>query len=195
MEVAGVKGVRALRVNYVGELGWELHVPMKSLPAVFDAVMKAGAAHGIQLFGTYAMNSLRMEKAYRGWGSELTNEVTLIEGDMERFVNLDKEFIGKAATQRSKQQGARIKLVYMTVDAENSDCFGNEPIYQGGKLVGITTGGAYGHAIGKSLTFAYVEPKLAQDGQAFEIMMQGERRKARIVPQPAWDPKNERLRA
>jgi dimethylglycine dehydrogenase len=194
IEVAGVKGVRTLRVNYVGELGWELHVPMKSLPAVFDAVMKAGAAHGIRLFGTYAMNSLRMEKAYRGWGSELTNEVTLVEGDMERFVNLDKEFIGKAATQRSKQQGARIKLVYMTVDAENSDCFGNEPIYQGDKLVGITTGGAYGHAIGKSLTFAYVDPKLAQDGQAFEIMMQGERRKARIVSQPAWDPKNERLR-
>jgi dimethylglycine dehydrogenase len=194
IEVAGVKGVRALRVNYVGELGWELHVPMKSLPAVFDAVMKTGAAHGIQLFGTYAMNSLRMEKAYRGWGSELTNEVTLVEGDMERFVNLDKDFIGKPATLRSKQQGPRIKLVYMTVDAENSDCFGNEPIYQGDKLVGITTGGAYGHAIEKSLTFAYVDPKLAQDGQAFEIMMQGERRKARIVPQPAWDPKNERLR-
>jgi dimethylglycine dehydrogenase len=195
IEVAGVKGVRALRVNYVGELGWELHVPMKSLPAVFDAVMKAGAVHGIQLFGTYAMNSLRMEKAYRGWGSELTNEVTLIEGDMERFVNLDKDFIGKAATLRSKQEGARIKLVYMTVDAANSDCYGNEPIYQGDRLVGITTGGAYGHAIQQSLTFAYVDPKLAQDGQSFEIMMQGERRKAQIVPQPAWDPKNERLRA
>ena len=195
IEVAGVKGVRALRVNYVGELGWELHVPMKSLPTVFDAVMKAGAAHGIQLFGTYAMNSLRMEKAYRGWGSELTNEVTLIEGDMERFTNLDKDFIGKAATLRSKQQGARIKLVYMTVDAGNSDCYGNEPIYQGDKVVGITTGGAYGHAIDKSLTFAYVDPKLAEDGQAFEILMMGERRKARIVPQPAWDPKNERLRA
>ncbi|QEX17860.1 glycine cleavage system protein T [Hypericibacter terrae] len=194
IEVAGVKGVRALRVNYVGELGWELHVPMKSLPIVFDAVMKAGGAHGIQLFGTYAMNSLRMEKAYRGWGSELTNEVTLIEGDMERFTNLDKDFIGKAATLRSKQQGARIKLVYMTVDAGNSDCYGNEPIYQGDKVVGITTGGAYGHAIDKSLTFAYVDPKLAQDGQAFEILMMGERRKARIVPQPAWDPKNERLR-
>jgi dimethylglycine dehydrogenase len=194
IEVAGVKGVRSLRVNYVGELGWELHVPMKQLPTVFDAVMKAGAPHGIQLFGTYAMNSLRMEKAYRGWGSELTNEVTLVEGDMERFVNLDKDFIGKAATQRSKQQGARIKLVYMTVEAGNNDCYGNEPIYQGDKLVGITTGGAYGHAIGKSLTFAYVDPKLARDGEAFEILMMGERHKAQIAPQPAWDPKNERLR-
>jgi dimethylglycine dehydrogenase len=194
IEVAGVKGVRSLRVNYVGELGWELHVPMKQLPTVFDAAMKAGAPHGIQLFGTYAMNSLRMEKAYRGWGSELTNEVTLVEGDMERFVNLDKDFIGKAATQRSKQQGARIKLVYMTVEAGNNDCYGNEPIYQGDKLVGITTGGAYGHAIGKSLTFAYVDPKLARDGEAFEILMMGERHKAQIAPQPAWDPKNERLR-
>ena len=76
-----------LRVNYVGELGWELHVPMASMPKVFDALMAAGEAHGIQLFGTYAMNSLRMEKAYRGWGAELTNEVTMFEADMERFVN------------------------------------------------------------------------------------------------------------
>ncbi|MFZ5789923.1 MAG: FAD-dependent oxidoreductase [Pseudomonadota bacterium] len=195
IEVAGVAGVRALRVNYVGELGWELHVPMRRMPAVFDALMAAGQKHGIKLFGTYAMNSLRMEKAYRGWGGELTNEVTMIEGDMERFVHLGKEFVGKAATLKSKQQGARIKLVYLAVEAADSDCLGNEPVYVGDRLVGITTGGAYGHAVGQSLAFAYVEPALAQEGQGFEIMMQGERRKARIIPQPAWDPKNERLRA
>jgi dimethylglycine dehydrogenase len=195
IEVAGVAGVRALRVNYVGELGWELHVPMARLPVVFDALMKAGEKHGIKLFGTYAMNALRMEKAYRGWGGELTNEVTMIEADMERFVHFEKEFVGKAATLRSKQQGARIKLVYLAVEAADSDCLGNEPVYAGDRLVGITTGGAYGHAVGQSLAFAYVEPALAREGQEFEILMQGERRKARIIPQPAWDPKNERLRA
>ena len=88
--VAGVEDVRALRINYVGELGYELHCPMASMPSVFDALMREGERHGITLFGTYAMNSLRMEKAYRAWGAELTNEVTMIEGAMERFVDLAK---------------------------------------------------------------------------------------------------------
>ena len=83
--IAGTEGVRLLRMNYVGELGWELHCPMAGMPAVFDALMAAGEAHGIQLFGAYAMNSLRMEKAYRGWGGELTTEISMIEADMERF--------------------------------------------------------------------------------------------------------------
>ena len=96
-------GVRLLRVNYVGELGWELHVPMAEMPKVFDALMAAGKPHGIRLFGTYAMNALRIEKAYRGWGSELTTEIDMIEASMERFLRLDKEdFIGKAATLRRK---------------------------------------------------------------------------------------------
>ena len=194
IHVAGVP-VRALRMNYVGELGWEIHVPMKSLPVVFEALMKSGAPHGIQLFGTYAMNSLRMEKAYRGWGSELTNEVTLIEGAMERFVDFGKEFTGKAATLASKQNGPRIQLVYMEVDAVDNDAYGNEPIYQSGKRVGLTTGGAYGHAVGKSLTFAYVEPQVSAIGGEFEIMLMGNMCKARIIADPAWDPKNERLRA
>ena len=104
--VAGVDGVRLLRVNYVGELGWELHVPMAGMPKVFDALMAAGKPHGIRLFGTYAMNSLRMEKAYRGWGSELTTEIDMIEASMERFLRLDKEdFIGKAA--HTVEQAAR----------------------------------------------------------------------------------------
>ncbi|HXP74891.1 MAG TPA: FAD-dependent oxidoreductase, partial [Stellaceae bacterium] len=120
--VAGVMNVRALRINYVGELGWELHTPMTEMPRVFEALMEAGEANGIALFGTYAMNSLRMEKAYRAWGAELTNEVTMIAADMERFVALDKDFVGKAATLRAKQAGPPIKLVYMAVDAIDNDC-------------------------------------------------------------------------
>jgi dimethylglycine dehydrogenase len=195
IEAAGVPGVRALRVNYVGELGWELHVPMERMPALFDALMRAGKPHGLRLFGTYAMNSLRMEKAYRAWGGELTNEITMIEGDMERFLDLGKDFVGKAATLRSKRVGPRSKLVYLAIDAADSDCLGNEPVYAEDRLVGVTTGGAYGHAVKQSLAFAYVEPALARAGQDFEIEMQGDRRAARIIPQPAWDPRNERLKA
>ena len=194
--VAGVKGVKALRVNYVGELGWELHVPMAGMNAVFDALMAAGKPHGIALFGTYAMNALRMEKAYRGWGSELTSEIDMFEGAMERFIRLDKEdFIGRAASLRLKQRGPRIKLVTMEVDAGDNDCRGNEPVYSNGRIVGLTTSGAYGFKVKKSLAFAYVEPTLACQGEEFDVLLLGERRRARIIPESIWDPKNERLRS
>ena len=193
--VAGVDGVRLLRMNYVGELGWELHCPMDGMPAVFDALMAAGEPHGIKLFGSYAMNALRMEKAYRGWGGELTAEITMVEADMERFVNLDKEFVGKAGTQKSKQEGARIQLVYMEVDASDSDCRGNEPIFANGEVVGLTTSGGFGFTVGKSLAFGYVDPKAAAEGQELEIEIYSEKKAARIIPQPIYDPQNERPRA
>jgi dimethylglycine dehydrogenase len=157
--------------------------------------MKAGEPHGIRLFGTYAMNSLRMEKAYRGWGSELTSEIDMFEGSMERFIRLDKpDFIGRTQSLNRKQQGERIKLTYMTVDAGDNDCRGNEPVYLNGKVVGLTTSGAFGFAVNKSLAFAYVEPKLAKPGQNLEILLLGERKRAQIIAEPAWDETNARLK-
>ena len=195
-EVAGVAGVRLLRVTYVGELGWELHVPRSGMKTVFDALMKAGSAHGLSLFGTYAMNSLRMEKSYRGWGSELTNEIDMFEASMDRFIRLDKEdFTGKAASLSRKQRGQRMKLVTMEVANTDSDCMGNEPIYHNAKIVGLTTSGAYGHAVNKSLAFAYVPPELAAIGTKFEVMVFGEMRNASIIPESIWDSENTRLRA
>ena len=195
-EVAGVAGVRLLRVNYVGELGWELHCPMPGMRKVFDALMTAGEPYGIRLFGTYAMNSLRMEKAYRGWGSELTAEIDMFEAAMERFIRFDKgDFIGRNASLSKRQRGPRMRLVYCAIEATDSDCMGNEPVYAGDRSVGVTTSGAYGHAVGKSLAFAYVDPKLSEPGTEFEIMLFAERRKAVVLPAPAWDPANERARA
>jgi dimethylglycine dehydrogenase len=195
-EVAGVAGVRLLRVTYVGELGWELHVPRDGMQKVFDALMKVGEPHGLKLFGTYAMNSLRMEKSYRGWGSELTNEIDMFEGSMERFIRLDKEdFAGKAASLSRKQKGQRMRLVTMEVANTDSDCMGNEPVYHAGKLVGITTSGAFGHAVGKSLAFAYVPPDLAGHGIEFDVIVFTEMRKARIIPDSNWDPDNARIKA
>ena len=169
--------------------------PWQDMPKVFDALMAAGKAHGIRLFGTYAMNSLRMEKAYRGWGSELTTEIDMIEASMERFLRLDKEdFIGKAPTLSNKQRGPRMKLVYMEVDNTDSDCMGNEPVYAGDKVVGVTTSGGFGHKTGKSLAFAYVPPEMTAQGTEFEVLVFQERRKARIIPESIWDPANERLK-
>jgi dimethylglycine dehydrogenase len=194
--VAGVKLVRLLRVNYVGELGWEIHVPRNGMQTVFEALMSAGAQHGLSLFGSYAMNSLRMEKAYRGWDSELTAEIDMYEASMSRFIREDKaDFIGKAASLSRKQRGQRMRLVYMAVDNTDSDCVGNEPVYHQGKVVGVTTSGAYGHCVDKSLAFAYVPPELAHEVEGFEVMMFQELRKARIIAEPAWDAANLRLKA
>lgn len=166
------------------------------MKTVFDALMKAGSAHGLSLFGTYAMNSLRMEKSYRGWGSELTNEIDMFEASMDRFIRLDKEdFTGKAASLSRKQRGQRMKLVTMEVANTDSDCMGNEPIYHNAKIVGLTTSGAYGHAVNKSLAFAYVPPELAAIGTKFEVMVFGEMRNASIIPESIWDSENTRLRA
>jgi dimethylglycine dehydrogenase len=194
--VAGVANIRLLRVNYVGELGWELHVPMAELPTVYAALRKAGDPLGLKLFGTYAMNSLRMEKSYRGWGSELTSEIDMFEASMGRFIRLEKQdFIGKAASLIAKQRGPRMTLVTMSVENTDSDCMGNEPVYHRGLRVGLTTSGAFGHATNLSLAFAYVEPQLAVEGTEFEVMIFGEMRTARIIADSIWDPSNDRLKA
>ena len=195
IEVAGI-ALRALRVNYVGELGWELHCPMAQLAELYDALWAAGQAFGLADFGVYAVNSLRIEKAYKGWGAELTNEITMVEADMERFVGYDKEdFLGKAATLKVKQAGVTTRLVYFEVAAGDCDVHGGEPVLADGRVAGVTTSGGYGHATGKSLGFAYVEPGLAAPGSAFEIDLLGAPRAAKVLAEPAYDPRNERLRA
>ncbi len=195
IEVAGVP-LRALRVSYAGELGWELHTPMAEMETVYDALMAAGEAHGIANFGAYALNSLRMEKAYKGWGAELTNEITMIEADMERFVRMDKgDFVGREALAKRKEEGIALRCVYLQVDDGDADPLGNEPIFDGERIVGVSTSGGYGHAVGKTLAFAYVEPGLAAPGSQVEIEILGARRKAEVLAAPAYDPMNERLKA
>ena len=193
--MAGVP-VRALRVNYVGELGWELHCPMERLADLYDALWSAGEALGIADFGTYAVNSLRMEKAYRGWGAELTNEITLVEADMERFAAFGKDdFIGKTATQRVKQAGIRDAARLRRGRAgrlRRARRGAGDRGREGGR---VTTSGAYGHYTGRSLGFAYVEPRLAAPGTMFSIDVLGEPRAATVLAEPAYDPRNERLRA
>ena len=196
IEVAGIP-IRALRVSYVGELGWELHCPMVRLVDLYDAVWSAGEAFGMADFGAYAVDSLRMEKAYRGWGAELTNEITLVEADMERFAAFDKDdFVGKTATRRVKQAGIVTQLVYVEVAPGDCDVHGGEPVFaDDGRVVGVTTSGAWGHYTGKSLGFAYVEPHLAAPGTTLTIDILGAPRTATVLAEPAYDPRNERLRA
>ncbi len=190
--LAGIP-VRALRVTYVGELGWELHAPMADLARLYDALWQAGAPHGIADFGGQAVNALRMEKGYRGYGSELTNEITLIEADCSRFYAPDKgDFRGRAATESARARPAATTLVYGEIAATDCDIWGGEAVMQGDRVVGVCTSGGYGHATGKSLAFAYVSPGATE---GLEVVVLGERRPLTLLPAPAWDPTNARQKA
>jgi dimethylglycine dehydrogenase len=185
--------VRALRVSYVGELGWELHPPLGSLPALYDAVWKAGRKFGIANYGLYAVNTMRIEKGYKAWSSELTNELNMLEADMGRFINFNKPgFVGKAATL--EQPARPLKIVYAQVQAADADARGGEPVLVGDRCIGVTTSGAYGHRVQKSLAFACVGPEFAAPGSTFDLLIQGERRSATVLPAAAFDPDNSRMR-
>ena len=194
IEIAGIP-TRALRVSYVGELGWELHHPMARMEALYDAIMAAGEDYGARDFGLYAMNALRMEKAYKAWGLELTTELTPIEGGLDRFVDMDSRFIGRDAVAERARKGVESRLVYLSVDAADADAHGNEPVHAGGRVVGLTTSGAYGYTVGRSIAFAFVEPDLAAPGTELEIAILGRRCGARVLAEPLYDPGSERLKS
>ncbi|MDX1513088.1 MAG: FAD-dependent oxidoreductase, partial [Gammaproteobacteria bacterium] len=189
--------VLALRLSYAGELGWELHVPAAHTRDVFDALWSAGKAHGIAHYGSFAMNAMRMEKMFKG-ASELTNEVTLPEADVMRFVRLDKPggFVGDEATRRSAESNLRPwQCVYLEVDADDADCLGGEAALVDGRRIGAVSSGAFGPSVNASLAFAYVSPEFARPGTELEVMVLGERRAARVRDQALYDPDNRRPRA
>jgi dimethylglycine dehydrogenase len=193
----GVAPVLALRVNFLGELGWELHHPLAYQIGLFQALMEAGAEFDIRPVGIRAMDSLRIEKGYRYWRSDLTTEYTILEAGMERFVRFDKgDFAGRQALIEQKKKGLPRSFVTVQVDAKtDNDPWGNEPLYANGRMVGRTTSGAYGYTVGKSLALAYVDPAHAKPGSALEIELLGRRYPASVIPESPWDPTNERIRA
>jgi dimethylglycine dehydrogenase len=189
--IAGIQ-MRALRVSYAGELGWELHPAMDDLAALYEAVWEAGQEYDIVNYGLYAANTMRMEKGYKAWGSELTNELTMIEADMPRFINFKKDdFVGKQATLDAPD---RFRIIYGEVDASNVDVRGAEPCLIGDNCIGLTTSGGYGHRVGKSLFFACVPIENAVPGSQFDIMLQGERRMGTVLEHAAHDPENAKMK-
>ena len=191
--VAGHK-MRALRVSYVGELGWELHPEINDTASLYEAIWAAGQDLGIANYGLYAVNTMRIEKGYKAWGSELTNELTMIEADMRRFINFKKdEFVGKQATLDAPERPVRI--IYGEMDADTVDPRGGEPILVGDRCIGMTTSGSFGHRVGKSLFFGAVDPAFADAGMRFDIQVQGERRPAMVLDQPAYDVDNAQMKA
>ena len=193
----GLAPATLLRLNFVGELGWEIHHPIECQNAIFDALMDAGEDLGLAPFGIRAMDSLRIEKSYRMVGTELSIEYAALESGLQRFVRLDKgDFAGRTGLLAWQQRGFANAFVTLAVDAPpDTDPLGNNPIYHRGELVGRSTSGNYGFRVERSLALAMVRPELAAVGTRFEIEVLGERCPAQVIAESPWDPTNERLRA
>jgi dimethylglycine dehydrogenase len=195
----GMIPVRLARINYAGDLGYELWVAPEHQRALFDAVVAAGAPHGLRLFGMRALMSLRLEKSYGTWFREYRPIYTVPEAGLQRYVRLDHDFIGRAAYERELESGPERRLVVFVVDPDPddpADVIGDEPVWHGDEVVGWITSGGYGHHVGQSIALGYVPTALAEaDDGGFEVEIIGRRRPARIQPEPLFDPKGLRMRA
>jgi dimethylglycine dehydrogenase len=190
-------GVIAMRVNFVGELGYELHHPIEMQNAIFDALMDAGAPFGIKPFGIRAMDSLRLEKSYKLVGRELSIEYAALESDLQRFVDFDKgPFLGRDALVAWRDKGFQNKLVTLEVQGvTDADARGSEPVMKNGAMIGRTTSGGYGWRVGKSLALAMVKPEFSSVGDEVEVRILGEMRRAIVIPDSPYDAKNAALRS
>ncbi len=187
--------VRANRLNFVGELGWELFHPIEQQLYLYDKLMEAGQEFGIANFGIRAMDSMRLEKGYCTWKGELNIHHTPWEAGLDWQVKLDKgEFIGREALIKQKEEGVPARLVLMVVEAADADAYGYNAIWKDGEYVGMTSSGGYGHRVGKSLAMGYVKPELAEPGVKLEVEILDERFPAEVVAMPLYDPKNESLK-
>ena len=191
----GAAGCLALRVNFIGELGYELHHPIEMQNYIFDQLMAAGAEFGIKPFGIRAMDSLRLEKSYKLVGRELSIEYSAFESELARFVDLKKDFLGKEALLAWRDRGFANKLVTLEVfGVSDADARSSEPVLKDGVAVGRTTSGGYGWRTGKSLALAMVKPELAEGGTELEVRVLGEARRAVVIGESPYDAGNAALR-
>jgi 4-methylaminobutanoate oxidase (formaldehyde-forming) len=202
-QVIGIAGcpVRALRVTYVGELGWELHLPVEYATTVYDAVMASGAGHGLVNAGYRAIESLRLEKGYRAWGSDIGPDHTPIEAGLGWAVKLRSgaEFRGRAAVAAQRRGGVRKMLAGFSCDPQVV-LLGRETIYRDGERVGWLTSGGYGYTVGRSLGYGYVRNPSGVTADyvtsgAYELEVAGARVPAEVSLQPFYDPANTRVKS
>lgn len=191
---------RAVRITYVGELGWELHVPVGQATLLYDALSGAGGDLGLTDAGHYAINSLRLEKGYRAWGAELTPDDTPLEAGLGFAVALDKPvpFLGREALLRQKAAGVTRRLVQLVLADPGPVLWGGEPIYRDGRAVGYTTSGGYGHTVGAGVALGYVTDdgrggrRVVESGR-YEVNVSGDLVPAAVHPRAAYDPGRQRV--
>jgi glycine cleavage system aminomethyltransferase T len=191
----GFVPVLALRVTYVGELGWELYPPTEYGAALWDTLWVAGQPHGVVAAGYRAIDALRLEKGYRVWSSDITPDETPYEAGLGFAVALDKdEFVGRDALVAAKAAGPRKRLRCLVLDDPRSVCLGNEPVRIDGEIAGRVTSGGYGFAVGASIAYAYLPPSVAI-GSRGDIDVFGEWIGFEVAREPLWDPSGERIRS
>lgn len=198
----GYAPVRAYRVSYVGELGWELYHPIEYQRGVYDRIMQAGREFGIVNYGYRTLDSMRMEKGYRFWGADMNSQTTPFEAGLGRFVKLDKkdaagspiEFIGKQALLKQQAEGIKETLVSLLVDAGDAIPHGWEPVLDGESIVGYVTSGEYGHAVDKTIALAYVPVACSEPGTRLSVKVLGEPCNATVTAMPLYDPSNAKMK-
>ena len=193
----GLAPVFAMRVNFVGELGWELHHPIEYQNQIFDILFSKGEDLNIKPFGIRAMDSLRIEKSYRLPGRELSIEYSAIESGLNRFVAEDKdEFLGKAGLVDWKSNGFLNSFVTLEIKGvEDADALGNNPIYSNNKLIGRATSGGFGHRLNKSIALAMVNPNFNVVGQKLEINILGKNYECVVISESPYDPENKKIKS
>jgi dimethylglycine dehydrogenase len=204
------------RLNYAGDLGYELWVAPEHQRALYDRIVEAGEPHGLRLFGIRALMSLRLEKSYGTWFREYRPIYSVPEAGIDRYVKLDHEFIGRAAYEAEVGTGPKRRLVTLVVEPDPddpADVIGDEPVWHDGQVVGWITSGGYGHHVKESIALGYVPTELAAvktssrgdesaidggasdaEGGRFEVEIIGRRRPARLQPEPLFDPTGARMR-
>jgi glycine cleavage system aminomethyltransferase T/glycine/D-amino acid oxidase-like deaminating enzyme len=189
--------VRALRVTYVGELGWELYCPSEYGLGLWRTIWDAGQEHGIAVGGYRAIDSLRLEKGYRVWGADITPDETPYEGGVGFCVKLDKDggFIGREALVEAKERGPGTRLCCLLLEDPRSVALGNEPVRVDGEICGRVTTGGYGYTVGRSIAYAYLPPERADPGTGVEVEIFGTWVEGEVAKEPLLDPKGERIRA
>jgi len=187
--------VYALRVTYVGELGWELYAHTEFGLALWQTLWKAGRPHGVIAAGYRAIDALRLEKGYRVWSSDITPDETPYEAGLGFAVDLDKgDFVGRGALVAAKAAGPGKRLRCLVLDDPRSVCLGNEPVRIDGEVAGRVTSGGYGFAVEKSIAYAYLPPSVGVGGHG-EVDVFGEWIGFEVVREPLWDPTGERIRS
>jgi dimethylglycine dehydrogenase len=194
MDIARVPAVVA-RLSVTGELGYEIHVPLKFVVGLAEELYAAAEGLDARDIGVYALNSLRLEKSYGIWSREYTRDYTPRASGLWRYVDYDKHrFIGRDAALRDRDTVPAKRLVTFAIDTKGADAWGFEPVWFEGRPVGYTTSGGYGHSVNNSLAMGYLRSDLIDSQTALEISIVGEKRPAHVLDEPAYDPAGARLR-
>ncbi|WP_317057588.1 GcvT family protein [Roseovarius rhodophyticola] len=185
----GIAPATVFSLSFSGELAYEIHVPNNQLYAAYLALRQAGELHGLTLFGSRAVESMRLEKGFLHWKSDILTEFDPFETGLDRFVRMNKpDFIGKAALENRRKQGPQKKLVTLEIDSRDAPAHGGASVMDGEKVIGTVTSGDWGHRVGKNLAYAFVDPAFSEMGQETHIDIIGHLTPAKVIPASPYDP-------